>query len=50
MYDFKNIEGQKKFKIITSETNEFTECFENLQPLSEQVKTWRETLETYYTK
>ena len=47
MYDFKDKEGQKKFKMLTSETQQFTDCFENMQPLSEQVEKWRTTLETY---
>ena len=47
MYDFKDKEGRKKFKILTSETQQFTDCFENMQSLSEQVEKWRTTLETY---
>ena len=29
MFNFKNKEGQDKFKLMTSETNEFTEIFNN---------------------
>ena len=47
IYDFKSNDGQKKFKKLTSETKQFTDCFNNMYPLLQQVKTWRETLETF---
>ena len=50
MYDFKDIEGQKKFKKLTSETKQFTNCFDNMQSLSQQVEMWRKTLEAHFKK
>ena len=47
MYDFKDIEGQKKFKRLTSETEQFTNCFNNKESLSQQVEMWRKTLEAH---
>ena len=50
MYDFKDIEGQKKFKRLTSETEQFTNCFNNKESLSQQVEMWRKTLEAHCKK
>ena len=47
IYDFKNIDGQKMFKKLTTDTKQFTDCFNNMHPLSQQIKMWRKTLETF---
>ena len=36
IYDFKNEDGQLRFKKVTSETDEFSKCFENDSPLIEK--------------
>ena len=47
IYDFKDNVAQMKFKQLTTETQEFTRCFENSLPVSKQVDLWQEVLETY---
>ena len=47
LFDFQNKVGQKLFKKITSETKEFTDCFQNMLPLLEQCELWHETLKSY---
>ena len=47
MLDFKNVEGQALFKRKTSETSEFTECFQNMLPLHEQCEKWFQKLKTH---
>ena len=51
VFNFKNKECQTKFKILTSETKEFTNCFQNnnLSALK-QVEKWRRVLKTYCSK
>ena len=51
VYNFKNEECQNKFKILTSQTKDFTNCFQNnnLSAL-EQVEKWRNVLKTYCSK
>ena len=46
IYNFKEKEGQIKFKQITSNTSEFTDCFKNEKPLLEQVENWENVLKT----
>ena len=48
--NFKDKEGQENFKIFTSETNEFTDCFKSKEPLKCQVENWRQILSTYCKK
>ena len=50
IYDFKDNVTQMKFKQLTTETQEFTRCFENSLPVSKQVDLWQEVLETYFKK
>ena len=50
MYNFKNTEAQMKFLELTSETNEFTKCFENKMPVLKQVDKWLEMLNSYCAK
>ena len=50
MYNFKNTEAQMKFLELTSETNEFTKCFENKMHVSKQVDKWLEMLNSFCSK
>ena len=37
IWNFRNKEAQKKFKILTTETKHFSECFENNLSVLEQI-------------
>ena len=50
MFNFKNKEGQKLFKEITTKTDEFSKCFENNAPLSEQIVNWQKLLKSACSK
>ena len=50
LFDFKNKEAQTMFKKLTSETDEFTKCFENKKTLLEQVQMWQQVLLSYCKK
>ena len=50
IFNFKEKEGQLKFKTITSETNDFSACFENDLSLQQQIKLWQETLKAHCQK
>ena len=50
MYDFKNKVDQQKFKKLTSDTTEFSDCFSDGKPLMSQVIKWRNILEIYFKK
>ena len=42
MWNFKNTSGQDKFKKLTTETNAFSECFNDSKlPVLEQIDKWR---------
>ena len=47
MYNFKNELGRQLFKNLTSETNQFTKCFDSVQPLQKQCDQWKITLDSY---
>ena len=47
IYNFKEKEGQNKFRKLTSETDEFSSCFMNKKPLASQINNWRTTLEKF---
>ena len=40
-FDFKNKDAQQVFKKLTSNTNEFSKCFENNLTFEAQAKKWR---------
>merc|ERR1712098_976620 len=40
IYNFKCKESQKTFRKITSNTNEFSECFEDDQSVLNQIENW----------
>ena len=44
IFHFKDQLGQAKFKTLTSETQEFTKCFENDFPLEKQIELWQKVL------
>ena len=41
IWNFKNKSAQERFKKLTSETNEFSECFDNELTVIEQIDKWR---------
>ena len=45
--DFKDTNSQEKFKEITSETTNFTNCTDNLQPMQQHANKWLSTLKSY---
>ena len=47
VWNFKNHEAQAKFKMQTSETNDFSSCFEDNLPILGQIKNWRDVFETH---
>ena len=49
-FDFKNKHSQEMFKKITSETVEFSNCFNNGKPLQKQVDEWQKVLKTHCQK
>ena len=50
MLDLKKLNGKILFTKSTSETNEFTDCFNNVLPLLEQCEKWHKTLQSYCSK
>jgi hypothetical protein len=50
LYNFKDKESQNIFKQATSETLEFTSCFEDDLPVMEQVEKWRTVLKSFCSK
>ena len=46
MFNFMDKEEQEKFKTLTSKTNEFSECFNNNDPLLSRVENWRKVLDS----
>ena len=50
IFNFKEEEAQVKFKSLTSETKDFTNCFEDGIPLLKQINKWRQVLKTYCSK
>ena len=47
MFNFKNVECQKVFQNLTSQTLKFTECFENNFNLKDQALKWNKTLNSF---
>ena len=50
MFNFKNEQGRERFKEITSNTCEFTDCFESMQSLQLQCEQWERKLISYCEK
>ena len=47
LYNFKNEQGQQQFRIKTTNTNDFTNCFQIKLPLEEQIRLWQQKLNQY---
>ena len=47
VWNFKNHGAQAKFQIQTSETNDFSSCFEDNLPILKPIKNWRDVFETH---
>ena len=50
IHNFKDDEGQAIFKRLTTETKEFTDCFNDDLPFEEQMQHWEQLLNTYCRK
>ena len=50
VWNFKNKEAQKKFQVLTSETEEFSNCFKNNLPILKQIENWRNALNSNIKK
>ena len=48
--NFEDKESQHQFKINTSETTIFTDCFENLQPVCQQSEQWLSHVKAHVKK
>ena len=49
-FDYKNKDGQEKFKILTTQTKDFTNCFDSNKPLEKQFNEWMNILRDFCTK
>ena len=47
IFNFKNGKSLDHFREITSNTNQFSDCFDNDLPLNEQVDRWRKVLKSH---
>ena len=47
IFNFQNEESLSTFKSITSDTNKFSKCFEDDQPLAQQIDNWRKSLKLH---
>ena len=45
--NFNNLRGREVFKNLTTETHDFTQIFNSMEPLLEQCKKWKVKLEAY---
>ena len=50
IYNFKDKQSQETFRILTSETKEFTDCFEGKKPLLQKISKWRKVLKLNCSK
>ena len=50
IFNFKDKKSQEAFKINTSETDEFTECFKGEDPLIQKIEKWRKVLNSHCSK
>ena len=48
IFNFKNKESQQIFKDLTSDTNEFSTCFEGKGKIEEEAGKWRKVLEKFF--
>ena len=47
LFNFKEKESQEKFRVLTSETSKFTECFSGKIPLEKEIDNWRKVLKSF---
>ena len=47
IWNLKNKKDQNKFKLSTSETDEFSMCFDDNLPLMKQIKNWQTVLKCH---
>ena len=50
MFNFKDKQSQEVFTINTSETEDFTDCFNGEAPLSEKIENWKKVLMSHCSK
>ena len=50
LFNFKDKNAQTVFQTLTTETNQFTECFENDSTFEDQATNWRKTLDDFIYK
>ena len=50
VWNYKNKKAQYNFKIQTSETKEFSNCFENNIPVLKQIENWKRVLKSHCRK
>ena len=50
IFQFKDKAAQVEFKKLTTQTNEFTDCFKNDLDFEGQAKNWRKMLNNYFHK
>ena len=50
MFNFKDIKAQEVFKNITTNTEAFTNCFNDDKPIEAQIENWRKTLKYFCHK
>ena len=50
IFNFKNREGQQLFQNLTTNTSEFSDCFQNNLPFETQAMNWRKVLNKFFHK
>ena len=45
IWNFKNKECQEKFKMQTSQTKDFSNCFQNNLPIIKQIENWQKVFQ-----
>ena len=50
IFHFKNVASQQVFKKLTSDTAEFSDCFQTDKPFEEQAVKWRKVFNGFFQK
>ena len=50
LFNFKNKKAQEKFKNLTTNTKDFTQCFDSNEPIEKQFENWMKILKQYCQK
>ena len=50
LFNFKNVECQENFQILTSQTKKFSDCFKQDLNFEEQANKWKKTLDSFCHK